>query len=70
MTELNLITLFDKPIDVQLLLDANDKHKKNIGKLCEMFDITVKFFWKNNSISSESSQNEIYNGWKSNSGID
>lgn len=46
MTELNLITLFDKPIDVQLLLDANDKHKKNIGKLCDMFDVTVKFSWE------------------------
>lgn len=31
MSELNLITLFDEPIDMNVLLDENEKHKKNIG---------------------------------------
>lgn len=38
MIELKLITLFDEPIDVQILLDANEKYKHQIGtsfSICE-----------------------------------
>lgn len=31
MSELNLITLFDEPIEMKVLLDANEEHKKDIG---------------------------------------
>lgn len=32
MNELNLLKLFDEPIDMQSLLDENTNHKKEIGK--------------------------------------
>lgn len=35
MNELNLLKRFDEPIDMQLLLDKNEEHKKEIGKQYE-----------------------------------
>lgn len=41
MTELNLIVLFDEPTEMNVLIDENEKHKKETGKLSQT---------KNNSV--------------------
>lgn len=33
MSELKLIVLFDKPIEMKVLIDENEKHKMETGKL-------------------------------------
>lgn len=35
MTELNLIVLFDEPTKMNILIDENEKHKKETGKLSQ-----------------------------------
>lgn len=50
MSELNFIVLFDKPIEMQVLIDENEKHKQETGRFyliyfpldCRIFSIISK----------------------------
>lgn len=37
MNEIQLTKMFNKPIDIQELLDENEKHKKEMGEAKEIY---------------------------------
>lgn len=42
MNEINVVTIFDKPIAIQNMIDENEKHKKEMGKTRNRFDVNLK----------------------------